>query len=128
MAATRCFPVVYVADAERSAAFYERLGFARHFQLPPDGEPGYIGLRRGEAELSVVLSSWPQEQLGVQMGAGPRFELYAYVDDVDASVAELRDAGVTVLREPADMPWGERIGYVADPEGNPVALAAQAAA
>jgi lactoylglutathione lyase len=128
MAATRCFPVVYVADAERSAAFYEQLGFARHFQLPPEGEPGYIGLRRGDAELSVVLSSWPQEQLGVQIGGGPRFELYAYVDDVDASVAALRDAGVTVLREPEDMPWGERIGYLADPDGNPVALAAQAAA
>ncbi len=128
MAATRCFPVVYVADAERSAAFYEQLGFARHFQLPPEGEPGDIGLRRGEAELSVVLSSWPRDTLGVQLGEAPRFELYAYVDDVDASVAALRDAGVTVLREPEDMPWGERIGYLADPDGNPVALAAQAAA
>jgi lactoylglutathione lyase len=128
MAATRCFPVVYVADAERSAAFYERLGFVRHFQLPPDGEPGYIGLRRGEAELSVVLSSWPQQQLGVQIGGGgPRFELFVYVDDVDASVAALRDAGVTVLLGPEDMPWGERVGCVADPDGNPVSLAAQAA-
>jgi lactoylglutathione lyase len=127
MAATRCFPVVYVDDAQRSAAFYERLGFVRHFELPP-GDPGYIGLRRGEAELSVVLRSWPQQTLGVEIGGGPRFELYAYVDDVDATLAALRDAGVSVLREPEDMPWGERIGYVADPDGNPVALAAQAAA
>jgi lactoylglutathione lyase len=127
MPATRCFPVVYVEDAQRSAAFYERLGFVRHFELPPD-EPGYIGLRRGEAEISVVLRSWPQETLGVSFGEAPRFELYTYVDDVDASVAELREAGVPVLREPQDMPWGERIGYVADPDGNPVALAAQAAA
>jgi lactoylglutathione lyase len=29
-----------------------------------------------------------------------------------------------VLREPADMPWGERVAYLADPEGNVVALAA----
>ena len=29
-----------------------------------------------------------------------------------------------VLREPADMPWGERVAYVSDPDDNPVALAA----
>ena len=28
-----------------------------------------------------------------------------------------------MLRDPADMPWGERIATVADPDGNPVALA-----
>jgi lactoylglutathione lyase len=45
-----------------------------------------------------------------------------YVEDVDATVAALRDAAI--LREPADMPWGERVAYVSDPEGNVVALAA----
>jgi lactoylglutathione lyase len=30
---------------------------------------------------------------------------------------------VPVLRTPTDMPWGERVAYVSDPEGNPVALA-----
>jgi lactoylglutathione lyase len=128
MPPTRCFPVIYVEDAERSAAFYERLGFARHFQLPPEGEPGYVGLRRGEAELSVVLHSWPRDMLGVELGTAPRFELFAYVEDADATIAELRGAGVAVLREPEDMPWGERVGYVADPDGNPVALATQGAA
>jgi lactoylglutathione lyase len=28
-----------------------------------------------------------------------------------------------VLREPATMPWGERVAYVLDPDANPVALA-----
>jgi lactoylglutathione lyase len=35
----------------------------------------------------------------------------------------MRADGVTVLREPTDMPWGERVAYVTDPDGNPVALA-----
>jgi lactoylglutathione lyase len=121
--AQRCFPVVYVDEAERSAAFYERLGFVRHYQLPPEGEPGYVGLRRGDPELAVVHRSWPEEKLGVTLGAPPRFELFAYVDDVDAVIASLRAVGVRVLRDPEDMPWGERVGYVADPDGNPVALA-----
>ena len=128
MAPTRCFPVVYADDAERSAAFYERLGFVRHFQLPPEGEPGYVALRRGEAELGVVHRSWPEDQLGVELGSPPRFELFAYVDDVDAAVDGLRGVGVPVLREAEDKPWGERVAYVADPDGNPVALAAQATA
>jgi lactoylglutathione lyase len=46
--------------------------------------------------------------------------MYVYVDDVDAMLASL--AGVPVLREPADMPWGERIATITDPDGNPVAL------
>jgi lactoylglutathione lyase len=39
----------------------------------------------------------------------------------------MQDAGVTVLRAPENMPWGERLAFVADPEGNPVTLAASAA-
>jgi lactoylglutathione lyase len=42
-----------------------------------------------------------------------------YVDDLDATIAKLRDR---LLREPQDMPWGERIAYVRDPDNNPVAL------
>jgi lactoylglutathione lyase len=57
------------------------------------------------------------------VGDGVRFELFVYVDRVDGLVDELRDDGVTVLRAPADMPWGERVAYVTDPDGNPVALA-----
>ena len=30
--------------------------------------------------------------------------------------------GAPVLRQPEDMFWGERVAYVADPEGNPVEL------
>ena len=49
--------------------------------------------------------------------------MFVYVDDVDDAVEGLRATGAAVLREPADMPWGERVAYVSDPDGNPVALA-----
>jgi lactoylglutathione lyase len=62
--------------------------------------------------------------IGRSMGDGPRFDLFVYVDDVDASIAAMRDAGISVLREAEDMPWGERIAFVSDPDGNPVTLAA----
>jgi hypothetical protein len=50
----RAFPVVYATDVERSARFWERLGFTRHFQLPADGAPGMwnCGAR-------ALLPRWP---------------------------------------------------------------------
>lgn len=118
----RAFPVIVATGVSRTAEFYERLGFERHFQLPEESEPGYVGLRRGAAEVSVVAAEWPA-QYGLAMGEAVRFEMFVYVDEVDALVEELRGAGTAVLREPQTMPWGERVAYVADPDGNPVALA-----
>ena len=122
----RAFPVVYATDVETTARFWERLGFSRYVELSPDGKPGYVGLRRDDAELSVTAREWPQEQYGLAMGDGPRFEMFVYTDDVDTLIAALRAEGVPVLADPADMAWGERIATVADPDGNPVALANEA--
>jgi lactoylglutathione lyase len=93
----RAFPVIYARDVEAVAAFYLRLGF--------------------EEDSPRMLA-------GVEPGPGPRHELFVYVADVDATVAALREAGSSIFAEPADMLWGERLAYVADPEGNIVALAA----
>jgi lactoylglutathione lyase len=119
------FPVIYAADVERSAAFYtELLDFQELFRYPPEGEAGYVGLRRGDDRLGVVAAGWSEERLGMAVGSGLRFELYTYVDVVDDALAAARAAGAPVLREPEDMPWGERIAVIADPDGNPVTLAA----
>ena len=118
---------MYTRDVRSSAEFYERLGFSRQYQFPPAGEePGYIGLRRDESDLGVVHESSPRALIGQGMGDGLRFELFVYVDDVDETIRKLRDSSVAILREPEDMPWGERVAYVADPDGNPVTLAASA--
>jgi lactoylglutathione lyase len=86
------------------------------------GEPGYAGLRRGASELAVVASEWARDQYVLTPGDGPRFEMFVYTYDVDRLFADLRAEGVTVLRDPADMPCGERVAAVADPDGNPVTL------
>ncbi len=65
------------------------------------------------------------DRYGLSMGDGPRFEMYIYVDDLGGMVRQLADAKLPILRAPEDMPWGERIATVADPEGNPVALCQQ---
>lgn len=120
----RAFPVVYASDVERAARFWELIGFRRHVQLPADGEPGYVGLRRGAQgpELAITNAQWATSRYGLSMGESPRFEMYVYVEDLQAALDRVTAAGVTVLRNPEDMPWGERIATIADPEGNPVAL------
>jgi lactoylglutathione lyase len=117
--------VLYARDVDAIARFYARLGFEEHVRLPAhDGGPGYVGLRRDGAELAVTVEDAARELAGVEPGPGPRHEMFVYVVDVDATVSELRRHGVTVLREPTDMFWGERVALVADPEGNLVSLAA----
>jgi lactoylglutathione lyase len=114
--------VLYATDVDRSARFWEELGFERHSQLPAGGEPGYVGLRAGTNELAVTSIQWARDRYGMTMGSGPRVEMYVYVSNLEALVERLRRRGIQVLREPEDMPWGERIASVADPDGNPVAL------
>jgi lactoylglutathione lyase len=122
----RSFPILYVSDLRASRAFYTRLGFEEVYRFPPGDDAGFVSLRYGETALGLVTRDWPEDQLSLTMGSSPRGELWVYVEDVDAAAAELRAAGTAVLKEPADMPWGERIAYVSDPDGNPVALAHRA--
>lgn len=119
----KAFPVLYVADVRRAVGFYTLLGYEPTYQFPLDGDPHYVGLERGESSLGLSDANWPEAQLGITVGTAPRFELFVYVDDVEAEVERFRAAGHPVLQEPATMPWGERQAYLADPDGNPVALA-----
>lgn len=119
----RCYPLLFARSVTTVAEFYEALGFTRHAQNPPTGEPRFIGLHRGTAELAVVDHTWPREQYGGEAGALPTTEMFVFVDDVDAVLARLTGEGAAVLRGPLDMPWGERIAHVTDPEGRAVALA-----
>ena len=118
--ANRAFAVIYSSSVAAAEAFYASLGFQETARMPDDGEPGYVSLRRGDAELGIVSTEWPRQELGLQIGDGARFEMYIYVDDVNAVLAEHPD---TRFREARDMPWGERVGYLRDPDGNLVALA-----
>src|SRR5438093_514929 len=89
---------VSMGFSEGPVDFYASLGVEEHFRLG-----AYAGLRRGVYELAVVSSAWPVDRLGAAVPAGgPAFELYVYVDDVDATVAALRASGVRVLRDSED--------------------------
>ncbi len=120
------FPILLCDDLSAVIGFYRGLlGFTEGYRYPPDEEPKFMVLRLATASLGFGSAAAPALH-GLPRGAhaGNRVEICVYADDVDDAVAELRAAGTTVLREPADQPWGERAAYVADPEGHPVLIVA----
>jgi lactoylglutathione lyase len=116
------FPIIYASNLERAARFYrDALGFAETFRFPVDGDPAFVSL---SLDGSGGIALGPGPRLPITPGARG-FELCVYTDDVDEAVADLRDRGYEVLLYPVDQPWGERMAYVADPDGNPVMICAE---
>lgn len=78
----------------------------------------YTLLTAGSAPV-VGLMNLPEE--GVRMGATPRWLGYVAVDDMDATIAQIRPLGGAILVSPTDSNIG-RIAVVADPQGATFAL------
>jgi lactoylglutathione lyase len=116
------FPILATRDLGGLLGFYrDLLGFSVTYEFSaPDGEPGYVGLELGPSHLGIgrdpELTDGPSE----------RFSLWLYVDDCDATVEHLRAAGVRIVEEPTDQPWGERVARVLDPDGNTVLIGQRA--
>jgi lactoylglutathione lyase len=112
MAVAPFFPILTTRDLGGLLGFYrDLLGFKVTYEFP-----GYAGLELGAAQLGIGHD--PQ----LTDGPSARISLWLYVESCDASVERLRAAGVTIVAEPADQPWGERIARVLDPDGNAVII------
>ncbi|MEU4563247.1 VOC family protein [Actinoplanes sp. NPDC023936] len=110
-------PIVSTPDLPRLRAFYEKvLGATQTLRVPEDGPEFYVELGIGATTLGLV-----QEE-GTQIGAPVRIILSADVADVDALFPAVAAAGGTVPGEAHDMPWGQRVAHVLDPDGNMVNL------
>jgi lactoylglutathione lyase len=106
-------------DFAASRRFYgELLGGEQAYAFPED-EPVFVTYRFGESELGIgAMRGEPIHGLPQRPASGHRIELCLYVDDVDATAAK----APTLVHGPQDMPWGERIAYIEDPDGNLVML------
>jgi lactoylglutathione lyase len=122
-AATELFPILETPDLARSLGFYRDLlgGTVAYEFRGPEGDVVYAGIDIGRSHLGIGLDTKATTPPS-------RVILWIYVDDCDALIASLRAAGVTVLEEPVDQPWGERVGLVEDPDGVRVRIADRAPA
>ncbi|WP_328560642.1 VOC family protein [Streptomyces coelicoflavus] len=110
-------PVILTADLDVLVGFYSKLfGAEEIFRVPDEGPPFYLGLRIGDTDLGLVAKKDPGT------GAAPRILLSIGVDDVEETVGRVETLGGSVRSGPNDMPWGQRVAHVSDPDGNPVNL------
>ncbi|MFE5242344.1 MULTISPECIES: VOC family protein [unclassified Streptomyces] len=110
-------PVILTADQDVLLGFYTKLfGAEEVFRVPEDGPAIYRGLRIGDTDLGLVTRT------DLEAGAAPRILLSIGVDDVDETLGRVAALGGSVRGGPDDMPWGQRVAHIQDPDGNPVNL------
>ncbi|MGK5171735.1 VOC family protein [Geodermatophilus sp. CPCC 205761] len=110
-------PMVVTHDLDRLARFYRELtGAQESSRIPEEGPTFYLGLRIGGSELGIVADA------SVEAGPPGRVLLSLEVDDVDACLARVPELGGTASGPANDMPWGQRVAHVRDPDGNAVNL------
>ncbi|MBM7804305.1 putative enzyme related to lactoylglutathione lyase [Geodermatophilus bullaregiensis] len=104
-------------DVERLVRFYADVaGAVPTDRVPDDGPVFYQGLRIGTSDVGIVADA------DVAVGSLGRVLLSIEVDDVDAALPRVLEHGGTAPDAPNDMPWGQRVAHVRDPDGNPVNL------
>jgi catechol 2,3-dioxygenase-like lactoylglutathione lyase family enzyme len=110
-----------VDDVDASIEFYSKL---LGFELISSAAPAFADVKRGNLRL---LLSGPTSSAGREMadgekpGPGGWNRLHFMVDDLDAEVERLRDAGATFRNEAIVGPGGKQI-LLLDPSGNVVEL------
>jgi catechol 2,3-dioxygenase-like lactoylglutathione lyase family enzyme len=83
--------ILYAHDADAARAFFRDV----------------LGLDSVDAGGGWTIFALPPAELAVHPAEqGGRHELYLMTDDLVATLAKLRDRGVTVTSEPSDQSWG----------------------
>ena len=117
-------PIQHIAffchDIKAQERFYTQyLGFKRT-RVFKHGEPDeFVMLRSGETCLELFTSEAPAEARGGEQAIGFR-HLAFLVEDLDAKVTELADAGFEMgeIRDAGHLAPNLRICFFNDPEGN----------
>jgi lactoylglutathione lyase len=109
---------LFVSDVERAKEWYRRV-----FDRPIVHEDDQSAvLRFGPTLINLLaIGEAPGLISPAVVGAGDagtRFQFTIWVDDIDATLAELRGRGVELTNGPLDRPWGQRTACFADPDGH----------
>ena len=109
-----------VDDVDKALPFYEALGFA----VAERPAPVIAIVKRGDLTLWLsgpgTSARRPLDD-GTQPGPGGWNRFVLEVEDLDATIANLKAAGVALRSSPVSGPGG-RQALVMDPSGNPVEL------
>jgi catechol 2,3-dioxygenase-like lactoylglutathione lyase family enzyme len=110
-----------VDDVEEAVTFYTKvLGFEVLTSTPP----AFANVMSGNLRLLLsgpTSSAGRAMRDGVKPGPGGWNRIHLIVEDVDAEVARLRDAGAQFRNDAVEGPGGKQV-LVLDPSGNVVEL------
>lgn len=108
------FPILRTRDLAALQKFYETVFDAvEHYRF----EDVYVALTVGGGQLGIGLEP--------EVASGDQVSIWLYVDDVDAVHRAAVEAGARSVMPPSDMPWGERVAQVHDPDGNLLQLGSE---
>jgi len=112
---------ILAGDVTKMVQFYrEVLGFAVELDSGQYVEFQSEGVRFAICDRSVLENTTGHPSYK-ESHRGHTFELAFPVDSpaaVDTAYAEITARGATPIKAPANMPWGQRTAFFADPEGN----------
>ena len=100
------------SDAEGAKAFFKTVVGWTYVENPMGPEMPYTVVMQGETPVCGIFQMTEEQE-----GEPSSWVSYVAVDDVDATVAKVAEAGGGVLREPFDVPNVGRIAMIADPMG-----------
>jgi catechol 2,3-dioxygenase-like lactoylglutathione lyase family enzyme len=110
-----------VDDVDEALAFYTKfLGF----EVISNAAPAFADVKRGNLRLLLAgptSSAGRPMPDGAKPGPGGWNRIHFIVDDIDAEVRRLRDAGATFRNDIVTGPGGKQI-LLQDPSGNVVEL------
>lgn len=114
------YTILYVENVEATLAFYVKaFGFAQKFITP---EKDYGELETGGTTLAFASYSIA-EYNGINIekptakSAHMPFEITFVADDIESAWKQAIEAGAEVVKEPAQKPWGQTVGYLRDMNG-----------
>jgi uncharacterized glyoxalase superfamily protein PhnB len=114
------YTILYVKNVEEAIVFYQKaFGFVQKFITP---EKDYAELETGGTTLAFAAYS-VAEFNGITIGKASTdtpphpFEITFVCDDVESVWKQAVEAGAVVVKEPAQKPWGQIVGYLRDMNG-----------
>jgi len=111
-----------VRDLEKCVSFYrDKLGLTlkdkeNDFAYLVFGSKGGPGVALVSIESAAKLIS--QAQIRPKEHTIHRNYFAVFVEDVDKEYEDLKAKGVHFVKSPTTQPWGQRIAFFEDPEGN----------
>jgi len=116
-------PILNVSDIQASFAWFEKLGWKKHWDW---GTPPTFGaVCSGECEIFLCLdgqggrgkSALPTTK-GMAEAADHGVWMSIWVEDVDAVYQQCLKQGLEVTHPPTDEPWNTREMHVRHPDGH----------